>query len=30
VSPLLPVYLLDLVHGPFETGVIATAIRGSP
>jgi MFS family permease len=25
VSLLLPVYLLDLGHGPFETGVIATA-----
>jgi hypothetical protein len=30
VSPLLPVYLLDLGDGAFETGVIATAIRGSP
>ena len=25
VSLLLPVYLLELGHGPFETGVIATA-----
>ena len=25
ISLLLPVYLLELGHGPFETGVIATA-----
>jgi hypothetical protein len=29
-NSLLPVYLLDLVHGLFETSVIATTIRGSP